>query len=180
MSKLTNKIIDFAWKLNNFLIAINKLLSKKSKKFFSILQNILSNIFKSMTSYTTIKNIDHTRFIELIIYLFDWIVDKPTFKKIIKNFVTNTKVYRYISIYIDFLFSFETRSNNLSKRQSFLSLNLSILRIAIRFQDVDNTSILKRNRCSLDFSIFILSIFFILSLQEIFFDFQNELIFFIT
>jgi len=56
----------------------------------------------------------------------------------------------------------------------------STLRIAIQFQEVDDTFISKRNRRSLDFSILILSIFFILFVQKTFFDFRNKSISFVT
>jgi len=54
---------------------------------------------------------------------------------------------------------------------------LFVLRIAIRFQKVDDISILEKNRRSLDFSVSILSIFFILFVQKVFFDFCNNSIF---
>jgi len=54
---------------------------------------------------------------------------------------------------------------------------LFVSRTAIRFQKVDNISILKRNRRSLDFSVSILSIFSILFVQKVFFNFRNNSIF---
>jgi len=57
---------------------------------------------------------------------------------------------------------------------------LFVSRIAIRFQKVDDTSILKKNRRSLDFSVFILSIFLILSVQKVFSNFCNNSILSIT
>jgi len=65
----------------------------------------------------------------------------------------------------------------LSEKRNFLNSKLFASRTATRFQKVDNTSISKRNRRSLDFSVFTLSIFFILSVQKIFFDFRNNSIF---
>jgi len=68
----------------------------------------------------------------------------------------------------------------LTKKRSFLNSKLFVLRIAIRFSKIDNTSISKRNRRSLNFSISILSIFSILFIQKVFFDFRNNFIFSIT
>jgi len=65
----------------------------------------------------------------------------------------------------------------LSKKRNFLNSKSFALCIATRFQKIDNTFILERNRRSLDFSIFISSIFLILFVQEIFFDFRNNSIF---
>jgi len=113
----------------------------------------------------------------LTFYLSNWIIDRSIFKKTIKNFVASTKIYRQTSIYISFFFFFETKFNNLTKKRSFLNSKLFVSRTAIRFQKVDNISILKRNRRSLDFSVSILSIFSILFVQKVFFNFRNNSIF---
>jgi len=62
----------------------------------------------------------------------------------------------------------------LSEKRNFLSSKLFVSRTAIRFQKVDNTSISERNRHSLDFFVFTLSISSILSVQKIFLDFRNN------
>ncbi len=80
-----------------------------------------------------------------------------------KTFVINIEVYWQTSTYFSFFFSSQTKKlKSLIKKESILqSSKSSTLRIAIRFQEVNNTSILERNRRSFDFFVSILLIFLI-------------------
>ena len=127
------------------------------------MQNVLNNIFKSTIAYIAIKNSERLRSTKLFYYLSNWIVNRLTFTRAIKTFVINTKTYWQTPIYVDFFFFSQTRKlKNLTKKESILQSSKPLAsRIAIRFQKVNDTSILKRNRRSFDFSILILSIFLI-------------------
>jgi len=67
--KLLKKIIELAWKLNDFLVKINEFLSKRLKEFLSILQNVLNNTFKLVTFYIAIKTSERLKFVKSFYYL---------------------------------------------------------------------------------------------------------------